>query len=401
MGVWANEEIAYVVTNRDGLYIVNIQNPHRPTRLGFLAVSGRLPDIVVAEPYAYIATNSGLHVVDISNPRQPTPVSFIDFPGFAADLTLSANRLYFTNEFQGLVIVDISDSAVPRVLQTVPLNSMVWDVVISDDTAYVASTEPGLHVIGDLRGMRPTPVFQLQEPNSLWALAISQDKLFGVNIDGDLHILSLTEARKPVPVGTYDAPGYSTRVAVHGERVYVIADVDGNVYEINPDASGVPTAMNLHLAPGFTVAIAATDDGFVASCERLALWAGKDQENRHYSELIFPAAWRLKEVAIADGIIYGISDDIGVLWVDNTADRPLRYGMLKLKDDVPSALVALESYVYVGGAKGLYVLTHEGKDTNAVIGFVETPGTVDILGAAGDLGYAVVDSLTILCHGSE
>jgi hypothetical protein len=104
LGVEVTDDTAYVVTNRDGLHIVDLQDQANPTRIGFLAIHERMPDIAVAEPYAYVATNDGLHVVDVSNAGQPELVASLDQPGFAADLVIDGERLLLTNEFQGLLV---------------------------------------------------------------------------------------------------------------------------------------------------------------------------------------------------------------------------------------------------------------------------------------------------------
>lgn len=396
LGVAVAGHTAYVVTGRGGLHIVDVTNPRRPRQLGYLPLGAHLPDIEVAESHAYIVSNRGLHVMDVSDPRQPTQVAELEMPGFAPDLALVGDRLLMTNEFHGLCIIDVSVPTDPAVIDSVALNSMVWDVAVVGDVAYVASTDPGLHVVADVLGEEPTPVLRLQEPDSLWALASTDNQLFGVNLDGDLHIIDLASAQQPRPAGVYDAPGYSATIAAHGNRAYVVSDGDGSVYQIVGDGDGQLQAQHLGIAPDHTVAIAATENGFVASGQTLALWAGvRDETSDLDSKPIYPASWALREIAVADNCVYGVGHESDLLWVEQAGGTPLRHGTISFDGGVPHTVAATNGHVYVGTRAGLAVLTHSPGNAPVSSSLVGTPGAVDFVRTSSSHAFIIVDGMRL------
>ena len=90
---------------------------------------------------AYVSTSNGLSIVDVTQPTKPTVLSSLPLPGqqgsISVDTTL--NEAAIAAGGAGLNIVDVSNSLFPALLTTVQFSDAVTDATARDGIAYVSA----------------------------------------------------------------------------------------------------------------------------------------------------------------------------------------------------------------------------------------------------------------------
>jgi hypothetical protein len=138
-------DFAYVAA-RDGLQVVNIEDPTHPRPIGFLATAQPAVSLALAGHYAYLVAGDGLHIVALSAPNTPLEVGFVSLPGRLESVAVTGSQAYVATS-DGLRIVDIADPAHPTELAVVSLPGYAEAVTVVGRYAYVAAGNNGLQVL--------------------------------------------------------------------------------------------------------------------------------------------------------------------------------------------------------------------------------------------------------------
>jgi len=103
---------AYMPTNSDTLYILDIANKTNPNTIAKLNLGSFASGITVQGSYAFIGTTGGLKVVDVSNPYAPVVVNSLGSGyGYIAKDVL--NQRIFVSKSSGFDVFDISNPTTP------------------------------------------------------------------------------------------------------------------------------------------------------------------------------------------------------------------------------------------------------------------------------------------------
>jgi hypothetical protein len=119
-----------------------------PTWQGFLELNHNINNIVIREPYAYLATSGNtkdLIILDIHNPRAPVIVSTLDLPGNEDSLSLflSGNTLYLGRKKSiktgepDFVIISIQDPEKPILIGEKIFSQNVTNIHVIDTIAFL------------------------------------------------------------------------------------------------------------------------------------------------------------------------------------------------------------------------------------------------------------------------
>ncbi len=108
-----NGNYAFMPTNTDTLYSIDITDKTAPTVIGKLDLGSFPNGVVVSGSYAFVGTHSGLKVVDISDPINMNIVT--SFGGGYQDIApdLINNRLFVSKTGNGFDAIDISNPTSP------------------------------------------------------------------------------------------------------------------------------------------------------------------------------------------------------------------------------------------------------------------------------------------------
>lgn len=91
------------------IYIIDITNPSSPKLVSSFVENnygyGYPYDVAISGNYAYIANGNGLAIVDVSNPLKPTLAGSYDTAGGAKDVAVSGDNVYLAAGNSGLLIL--------------------------------------------------------------------------------------------------------------------------------------------------------------------------------------------------------------------------------------------------------------------------------------------------------
>ncbi len=105
-------DYAYMATNADTLYSIDITNKSAPEVIGKIDLGSFPGGIAVQDDIVYVGTTSGLKVVDVSTPSTPTIINNFGsgYSKIAADF---ANQRLFVSKGSGFDAISISNSTSP------------------------------------------------------------------------------------------------------------------------------------------------------------------------------------------------------------------------------------------------------------------------------------------------
>jgi hypothetical protein len=101
---------AFVPTNNDTLYSVDISNKMNPTVLSKLYLGSFPNGITVNGNYAYVSTPAGIKIINVTNPSSMSVVSTFGSAYYGKiSSDLGNNRIFISNGPSGFDVVDISN----------------------------------------------------------------------------------------------------------------------------------------------------------------------------------------------------------------------------------------------------------------------------------------------------
>ncbi len=145
-------DYAYVTTRGiPNFHIFDISNMRDITVAGSIRLPGRadLPDAILGvtkyDHYAYVASNSnGFYIIDVADPESPELVNHIRVPEYTGSIVnyehyLYVNRYDRQNERTSILIYDLSDPVNPEELESVVYEDAIGWLTIADNFAFSGS----------------------------------------------------------------------------------------------------------------------------------------------------------------------------------------------------------------------------------------------------------------------
>lgn len=164
--VWGEGNYAYLATQDNGVFIVDISSPDNP-QLAAHYLPGQIPyqnfqDVKVANGIGYFASCSGdgLHIVDLSDPSSPvllTRITSVD-GGFSSvhNVSVSGKFLYEADGGgRDVHVFDVSTPASPQFVRTIRSGGRagIHDMTALGDRLYTSDISVGRTVIYDVTSM--------------------------------------------------------------------------------------------------------------------------------------------------------------------------------------------------------------------------------------------------------
>lgn len=240
--------------------VVDISDPAQPAFIGSLELPGRVQDIYVQDPYAYVADyTSGLRVVSISDPANPQEVGsyepegdvygvhvegdyayvagwgFMVFnvsdpttPGLiSADFTTTAARgvhvsdghAYLVDEYKGFYAFSLENPAAPVMVGRYEGIGWAEDVYASGDYAYAVTRNTGFHVIDVSDPAAPNEVRNYSM--GAYGVFVEDDAAYVGGWSQGLYVFDVSDPSQSVILNTLDTPGFATQVFAMNQAVYV------------------------------------------------------------------------------------------------------------------------------------------------------------------------------------
>ncbi|MBN2413466.1 beta-propeller domain-containing protein [candidate division KSB1 bacterium] len=129
-----------VIGDVDTLHVVDITDPANVSPVtDFTVVSGMVNDILIREPYVYLASGAkGFDVLDMTDPADPQEIGNVDTPGDALHMAVTGNYTYLADGSAGVRVIDINTPANPVEIAALASLPNAYDITVSGDFAYVA-----------------------------------------------------------------------------------------------------------------------------------------------------------------------------------------------------------------------------------------------------------------------
>jgi subtilisin-like proprotein convertase family protein len=148
VAVSSDDQYVFLADYTDGLKILDISNPEKPTIAGTYPISaGQLYNIALSadDQTVFVASvGNGVMIFDASDPTKPILLSTLTPVGTAypLDIVMSSDgNTLFVAAYEFFLTVDVSDPANPVLKHSVGTDDYAWGVALSSDdkTVYLAS----------------------------------------------------------------------------------------------------------------------------------------------------------------------------------------------------------------------------------------------------------------------
>jgi hypothetical protein len=363
-------DLAVVAASEGGVALIDLTDPSGLALRGRVPTGGSTLDVVLADGFAYAATDVGLVTVDVRAPAAPRAVAHLDIEGGVARLALYGGFLY----------------------------------------ALCGAPDPGgtTRVFDLARPDAPVEVARLDGGGS--AIAFAGDRAYIANSMNAFWILDVSDPRAPVEVGIYPLIASITpdALAVDGDRLYVVGSDGLAVFAlVDPDG---PTRV------GEVAARAPDGSHFSASVQAVAVrdgrvlaLAGATLGSRQTARLLSydvadPAQPRLSAIERSPGMTTAIRRDGQALYLLENTGIPFDTGLLRYDLAAPGVpakrgleprgildIVFGDGLGYAGTKYGLDVLDTTAWPTVTARGHVDLPEGAESVVLSGDQAFVLAE----------
>lgn len=136
--IFLSGDYAFIASEREGLVIVNIDDPYDPGVVGSYWTGYGYYHVYVCADHAYLPKgNLGLEIVDVSVPSDPSFVSIYDTEGSATDVGVLDNYAYIADGPAGLQIIDVTDPANPAFVAGLETQESVNNIFLAGGNIFL------------------------------------------------------------------------------------------------------------------------------------------------------------------------------------------------------------------------------------------------------------------------
>lgn len=218
------------IADRDGMLIVDTENPAEPEKLSFsFSISPhRVYDVAVDGDYVFMACgNAGVKVLDKSDPAHPREVG--DFLRYmpAQNIVIQDNYAYLYGS--GVIAAfDINNPEALISAGSIDLEMDIADVEIAGHVAVVSGREDGLHFIDFSNPAEPRRIGMIQTSDAAKDAAILNNLAFVAAGDSGIRVVNFADPTHPVEVGSFtEGLRFASNIAVEDSVAFLADDWAG------------------------------------------------------------------------------------------------------------------------------------------------------------------------------
>lgn len=393
------------------LAILDISNPTRPERVGYVVQQGVIGDIAVSDDHAYVLLTSpydhvdagGLRVVDVSDPNAPFQVREMGFSGTTVEI---AGQYAYVGDGQVVRVMDIADPASPDFVGRYTASENVAGVEAADNCVYVVWCAPdargecvrgGLDVVDISRPRSPKRVIAVELPIPVGdPVELVGDHLYIADRHSGLHLVDVTHPDKPVYAGTLGMGERPEAIVIHSDRAYV-AGVYGGLVVLDVSAPDAPDEISSHsiLQAGSTDVTIVGDYAYVANGSAGGLRV-VDISDSVAVVGGYGGPGLAVHVTAVDEYVY-VANHEGAFWIVDLSDpaRPTEVGFHPARFEghpYGLGLAVLDGYAYVAVGNSVRVIDISHPPTPVEIGARSVSvSAIHGLAARGDYLYVAAE----------
>ncbi len=207
-----------------GVIVYDISEPFEPVYLGeYRAQFGAewVSEIYFDGGLAYLTPGPGTALIlDFSDPSNPVVVGNLVTDGDFRDLDFQGDVMYIADGRNGLVSADVSDPAEPSVLGSWWEASYPSGVAVDDRAAFIADGVFGLHVLDVHDPLHPVVISRLPMIDPPDNLDVAGEYAIGWDSQTGIDVIDVAALGQPERVAHLDVP--ASGLAVAGDVAYVV-----------------------------------------------------------------------------------------------------------------------------------------------------------------------------------
>jgi len=432
--IYIREDYAFVAAGRDGLGIIDINDPIKPVTVGIVE-SENAVGITVRGDYAFISDRDrGLLVANIVAPTRPFVVG-TRLAGQATAVGVRDEYAYITDEQRGLRVYNVSDVRNPRQIGLLERFS-AYDLAIVDATMLVPSGLEGLAIISLETPEIPT-LLGMMETGDVRSIELKNNLAFLIDSTGGILLLDILNPRAPKILSRIE-DARAAYLTIKNNYIFV-SSFNGELDLYNIDNPSRPTFFasaslgglkQLEIKDDFIYA--GTDRGIVVIQTYLIgnsfVSSGWETQGRSYglalssrelavadheggvqifnseSDLggpaqVIPSSFAM-EVAVANDLL-AVADAIDGLSVHNRLPQSRRWGDSILDDSIgPAVDVDIYDTSIIAGFEGISPVLLEISEQGTVNPLeIPFPGAKVV--SVGELFVAAADNRELRIYGIE
>lgn len=216
----------------NGLSIVNLADPTRPTLLGSFECPGVVYSATVTGSMAYVSCGSaGLALLDVSEPTNPRKVGNIDIGGEVVESVVSGSTLYLGGVGTGVWSFDVSNPAQPIKLGQVAVADAINEMAALGNHLMLGGTN-GLWSVDISRPNSPVVLTNVSfEQYGAGSLALAGTCLYATGSYTPLQLFDVSDPGVPVPITKVSVGNLGrVRVVTGSGRYVAVVDADEMVH---------------------------------------------------------------------------------------------------------------------------------------------------------------------------
>jgi len=394
------------------LAVMDIRDPARPKRAGYVLTPGEVQNIMLQGNYAYVAFRAedraaGMQVIDVSNPAVPILMSsntytdcafnsMVAVSGATAYLGVTACQYFSDYIIQNagvyLYVVDASNPENQLVVNEhlIMMMNAIWSLAVAGDYAYVF-LEDELRVLDISDPQSVSEISATALPGDAVGVSLAGNYAYLAIADGGLAMLDITDPSAPALLDGLALPGYINSVFVSGDFAYMACSQAGlRIVDVSD-----PNNLN---EVGFYLGQDAVLD---VQAVGTAAYVANDWGGLSVLDISDPAApgeigaWeppqQVNALGEANGVAYIAAQD--GLWVLDVSDpiQPTLVSNQPITATVQDVVIAGQYAFLAASENGLRVFDVSDPLNPYEAGWLDTPGIARDLSLTGDTLYLVED----------
>jgi hypothetical protein len=238
-----NGQYAYSSASWDGLRILDISDPTKPTNVGSIKFNTHTSRTFVNNNIAYIAEGSddfdpqpaGIRLIDVSNKTKPVEIGHILFNDFTEDVVEKDNLIYALVSYGAepfrstLQIIEYIPPSKFSIVASYDFEHRVQRIVIAKNYAFLAVRYAGVQVIDISTPNAPKHICSYTDPLEVTDIAVAEagDFVFAATTFSGwsgLRVLRFSPDKGLVDIAGFEIGGPYGKIAVQDSDVYLTQD---------------------------------------------------------------------------------------------------------------------------------------------------------------------------------
>lgn len=225
--------IAYVVSDRSVLMVLDIKNPEEPVPIAQMDLEApeTVTDMQIHEGVIYVTGGNRLQVIDVSDPYHPSASYYtcVETGESLKGLVICGTRAYLYDQ-RNIHVYSLENPALPGFLKSYEVNDpdsacSISGIAVRDGIVYAALGDEGIHIFDftDLNEIKYAGKLNDVSGSSTKILS-SGDLLFFPEGKDKLHVVDITSPETVRQVGLAGLTGSPVCIRIKEGRVYILGD---------------------------------------------------------------------------------------------------------------------------------------------------------------------------------